>query len=163
MRRSSTTTTRKYYSLTGHLIIPEILVMSKKVWNELSAEDQALIMKVAKEAQREQRELWEAKEQESLDDDEGRTASIITEVSPEEKQRFQDAMKPVYEKHAADLRGADRAHPGSAIAVGSAGAHESPAHPPIVVIAGLDPAIQSVTVASTAQRSRNGCPDQARA
>ena len=29
--------------------------------------------------------------------------TVITEVSPEEKQRFQDAMKPVYEKHAADL------------------------------------------------------------
>ena len=36
----------KYYSKTGHLMIPEILVFSKKIWDELSKEDQALILKV---------------------------------------------------------------------------------------------------------------------
>jgi len=92
----------KYYSTTGHLIIPEILVMSKTVWNSLSKEDQDLIVKFAKEAQQEQRALWQAKEQESLADMQAHGV-VITEVSPEEKQRFQDAMKPVYEKYGADL------------------------------------------------------------
>ena len=92
----------KYYSLTGHLIIPEILVMSKSVWNEMSAEDQALIKQFAKEAQAEQRALWQAKEKESLAEMLA-NGVIVTEVSAEEKQRFQDAMKPVYETHAADL------------------------------------------------------------
>ena len=32
----------QYYSTTGHLMIPEILVFSKKVWDTLSPEDQAL-------------------------------------------------------------------------------------------------------------------------
>ena len=41
----------KYYSKTGHLMIPEILVFSKKSWDTLSKDDQALIMKLAKEAQ----------------------------------------------------------------------------------------------------------------
>ena len=94
----------KYYSLTGHLIIPEILVMSKSVWSGLSADDQALIVKFAKEAQAEQRALWQAKEKESLDDMMA-NGVVITEISPEEKQRFQDAMKPVYATHAADLVG----------------------------------------------------------
>ena len=44
--------------MTGHLMIPEILVFSKKIWETLSKEDQALILKVAKEAQQEQRKLW---------------------------------------------------------------------------------------------------------
>src|SRR5262249_46881082 len=56
----------KYYSKTGHLIIPEILVYSKKSWETLSKDDQALIMKFAKEAQQEQRKLWYEREQESL-------------------------------------------------------------------------------------------------
>ena len=94
----------KYYTLTGHLIIPEILVMSKKIWNELSREDQDLIVKFAKVAQQEQRVLWQAKEKESLENMKA-NGVVITEVSPEEKKRFQDAMKPVYEKHAADLVG----------------------------------------------------------
>src|SRR6186997_168820 len=35
----------KYYSRTGHLVIPEILVFSKKAWEALSADDRALISK----------------------------------------------------------------------------------------------------------------------
>ena len=41
----------KYYNLTGHLIIPEILVFSKRSWEKLSNEDRALIKKLAREAQ----------------------------------------------------------------------------------------------------------------
>src|SRR6187431_2819678 len=48
----------KYYSMTGHLIIPEILVFSKKSWNGLSKADQDLLLKLGKEAQAEQRSLW---------------------------------------------------------------------------------------------------------
>ena len=49
----------KYYSLTEHLIMPEILVFSKRIWDTLSKDDQALVMKFAKEAQQEQRKLWD--------------------------------------------------------------------------------------------------------
>ena len=55
----------KYYSLTGHLIIPELLVFSKKSWEGLSKDDQALVMKSAKEAQQEQRTLWYEREKAS--------------------------------------------------------------------------------------------------
>jgi tripartite ATP-independent transporter DctP family solute receptor len=90
-----------YFSTTEHLMIPEILVFSKKIWETLSAEDQELIQKLAKEAQLEQRELWMAKEQESLDDMKAHNVTI-TEVTPEEKKRFQDAMKPVWDKYGAE-------------------------------------------------------------
>ncbi len=49
----------KYYTQTNHLIIPEILVMSKVAWDKLSKEDQALFKKTAREAQMEQRVLWD--------------------------------------------------------------------------------------------------------
>jgi TRAP-type C4-dicarboxylate transport system substrate-binding protein len=49
----------KVYSLTGHLIIPEIFIFSKKTWESLSKEDQALLKKDAREAQFEQRKLWD--------------------------------------------------------------------------------------------------------
>src|SRR6187431_361724 len=57
----------KYYSLTGHLMIPELLVFSKRTWTSLSPDDRALIAKSAKEAQQEQRKLWYEKEKASLD------------------------------------------------------------------------------------------------
>src|SRR6185503_5433867 len=58
----------KYYSLTKHLIIPEILVFSKRTWETLSKEDQALIMKEAKAAQAEQWVLWSDFEKKSIAD-----------------------------------------------------------------------------------------------
>src|SRR5271166_4725613 len=45
----------KYYTLTEHLIVPEMLVFSKKTWSSLSKDDQALLLKFAKEAQAEER------------------------------------------------------------------------------------------------------------
>src|SRR6185503_4367145 len=49
----------KIYSLTGHLIIPEMFVFSKTSWDKLSKEDQALIRKHSREVQMEQRVLWD--------------------------------------------------------------------------------------------------------
>ncbi|MEO7337006.1 MAG: TRAP transporter substrate-binding protein, partial [Caldimonas sp.] len=49
----------KYYTQTNHLIIPEIFVMSKVTWDKLSKDDQALVKKFSREAQMEQRVLWD--------------------------------------------------------------------------------------------------------
>ena len=56
----------KYYSLTGHLMIPELLVFSGEPGPALSQDDRALIAKSAREAQQEQRKLWYEMEQKSL-------------------------------------------------------------------------------------------------
>jgi TRAP-type C4-dicarboxylate transport system substrate-binding protein len=88
----------KYYSLTGHLMIPEILVFSKKVWTSLPAADQQLLAKLAKESQLEQRKLWYEMEKKSLDEMK-KAGVVITEVT--NKKEFQDAVKPVWEKYGA--------------------------------------------------------------
>ena len=36
----------KYFTLTEHLIVPEMLVFSKPTWNKLSADDQALVQRI---------------------------------------------------------------------------------------------------------------------
>ena len=87
----------KYYSLTGHLMIPEILVFSKKTWDTLSKDDQALIAKFAKEAQQEERKLWYAMEEKSRNEME-KAGVEITNI--DDKKPFQDAVKPVWEKYA---------------------------------------------------------------
>jgi tripartite ATP-independent transporter DctP family solute receptor len=53
------TTGAKYYTQTNHLIIPEVLVMSKVTWEKLTPADQALVKKFSREAQMEQRALWD--------------------------------------------------------------------------------------------------------
>ena len=52
----------KFYTVDEHLIVPEMLVFSKKTWDAMSKDDQALFMKFAKEAQQEERKLWEVYE-----------------------------------------------------------------------------------------------------
>src|SRR6476646_6408448 len=86
----------KYYSLTSHLMIPEIVVFSKKTWDTLGKDDQALIAKFAKEAQQEERTLWYAMEQKSRSEMEKAGVEII---NIDDKKPFQDAVQPVWEKY----------------------------------------------------------------
>jgi len=85
----------KYYTLTEHLIIPEILVFSKKIWETLSKEDQALIQKFAKEAQLEERKLWAEMEEKSLQQMRDAGVEIIKIA---DKKPFVAAVKPVWDK-----------------------------------------------------------------
>ena len=88
----------KFYTIDEHLIVPEMLVFSKKAWDGMSKEDQALILKFAKEAQQEERKLWIAYEQQAMD--KAKAAGIqIIQVSDADKKAFQDAVKPVWDKY----------------------------------------------------------------
>lgn len=88
----------KFYTLDEHLIVPEMLVFSKKAWDAMSKEDQALLIKFSKEAQQEERKLWAAYEQQAMD--KAKAAGIqIIQVSDTDKKAFQDAVKPVWDKY----------------------------------------------------------------
>lgn len=89
-------TAAKYYSLTEHLIIPEILCFSKRSWTALSADDQALIRKFAREAQLEERELWKKYETTAMEKAKAAGCEIV-EIA--DKKPFQDAVKPVWDKY----------------------------------------------------------------
>jgi tripartite ATP-independent transporter DctP family solute receptor len=94
----------KYYSLTEHLIIPEILVFSRASWDKLSKDDQALIAKLSKEAQQEQRKLWLEREVQSMETVKKAGIEVLT-FTPDQKKRFQDAVKPVWDKYGAKYAG----------------------------------------------------------
>jgi len=86
----------KFYTLDEHLIVPEILVMSRKIWDTLSAADQALVTKFGHEAQQEERVLWNKYEKDAMD--KAKAAGItITEIA--DKKPFQAAVKPVWDKY----------------------------------------------------------------
>jgi tripartite ATP-independent transporter DctP family solute receptor len=89
-------TAAKHYSLTEHLIIPEVLMFSKKAWTSLSADDQTLIKKFAREAQLEERELWKKYEQTAMDKAKAAGCEIV-EIA--DKTPFQNAVKPVWDKY----------------------------------------------------------------
>jgi TRAP-type C4-dicarboxylate transport system substrate-binding protein len=75
-----------------------MLVMSKKIWDSMSKDDQALLKKVAREAQLDERKLWDAYEKQAMD--KAKAAGIqIIQVSAADKKAFQDAVKPVWDKY----------------------------------------------------------------
>ena len=88
----------KNYTLTEHLIVPEMLVFSKKTWNALSKDDQALLLKLSKETQAEERVLWNKVEAEAFVK---MKAAGIVPVKLADKKPFQDAVKPVWDKYGA--------------------------------------------------------------
>jgi tripartite ATP-independent transporter DctP family solute receptor len=89
-------TSAKYLSLTEHLIIPEVLVFSRRAWNNLSADDQNLLKKFAREAQLEERELWMKYEQQAMEKAKAAGCQIV-EIA--DKAPFQNAVKPVWDKY----------------------------------------------------------------
>jgi tripartite ATP-independent transporter DctP family solute receptor len=84
----------KFYSRTEHSMAPEMLLMSKRVWDKLPAADQAMIRTAAKESVAFQRQKWDEQEAKSLAAVKAGGAEII-EV---DKKGFQDVMGPVYAK-----------------------------------------------------------------
>ena len=87
----------KYYTLTEHSMAPEILVFSKKIWDTLSKDDQALIRRLAKDSVAEMRRLWDDREAKARKATEAAGAQVIAVAG---KAEFVDAMKPVYERFA---------------------------------------------------------------
>jgi len=88
----------KFYTIDEHLIVPEMLVFSKKIWDTMSKDEQAALMKFSKEAQQEERKLWAEYEKQAMD--KAKAAGIqIIEISDADKKAFQDAVKPVWDKY----------------------------------------------------------------
>ena len=91
----------KVYSLTGHLIIPEIFVYSKASWDKLPKADQDLIRKLSREAQLEQRKLWDAYVAEAT----GKLKAAGIKFVPADKEAFYKATQPVRDKYGAKYSG----------------------------------------------------------
>ncbi len=89
----------KYYTLDQHLIVPEVLVMSKMSWDKLSPEDQALVREAAKASTPVMRELWQEQEKASEEKIRAAGVEIVTDI---DKTPFIEAMVPVYEKYVTD-------------------------------------------------------------
>ena len=86
------------FSETQHVMSPEVLVFSKKVWDTLTPNEQASLRKAAKASVPYYQKLWEAKETAAR-------ASVlkagvkIIPASEIDKKSFQDAEKPVWDKY----------------------------------------------------------------
>ena len=86
----------QYYTLDQHLIVPEVLVMSKKTWDSLTPEEQTAVRESARASVPVMRELWDKQEKISEAKVEAAGVKVITDI---DKTPFIKAMEPVYAKY----------------------------------------------------------------
>jgi tripartite ATP-independent transporter DctP family solute receptor len=82
----------KQYSLTEHTRVPDVLIISQKIWQSLPQHERVWIQQAATESVAFQRELWKEKTQEALDI----VASRGVQIHRPEKQPFVDATASMY-------------------------------------------------------------------
>lgn len=101
IERSKFFEVQKHLSLTGHIFNPQSLIISQKTWSRLNEDEKAMIRQAAVEAQKFQREVTAA----SMDKSRAALEKgiAINDVSPAEKDRFRERVKPVIEKFSKDL------------------------------------------------------------
>jgi TRAP-type C4-dicarboxylate transport system substrate-binding protein len=82
-----------YYSMNEHTALPDVVIVSTKVWNSLNQEEQQWLQEAADESALYQYELWEASTQKSLD--ELKKAGVV--ITYPNKEPFRQAVQPMYE------------------------------------------------------------------
>ena len=84
----------KYYYLDEHTIIPDVLLMSLKVWNSMSAEQQGMIQQAADESLDFQRKIWDKMVEEDL----RKVREAGVEIGYPDKRPFMEKVRPLYEE-----------------------------------------------------------------
>ncbi len=82
-----------YYTLTEHTMGPEVLVMSVRAWESLSAEDQVIFKEAARESSRHMREIWTGLEEASRQQARANGNTIVENF---DRKPFEKAMNAVH-------------------------------------------------------------------
>ncbi|WP_376090747.1 TRAP transporter substrate-binding protein [Roseomonas sp. CCTCC AB2023176] len=90
---------QRYLSVTRHAYTPFLVLYSKRLWDQLSAEDQATLRTCAIEGRDEQRRVSRASEAQSLANIR-RAGMQVNEIAPAELERMRQQAQTVYQRHA---------------------------------------------------------------
>ncbi|MGC3964217.1 MAG: TRAP transporter substrate-binding protein [Rhodocyclaceae bacterium] len=93
---------QKYFSITRHIYNPQALIISKKLWDQLNADERKIIVDAANEATAFQRKLSRDSDQAAIDALK-KNGMQVNEVSAAEMARFRDKVKPVVAKAAQNI------------------------------------------------------------
>ena len=88
-----------YYTLTEHTMGPEVLVVSPRAWESLSAEDQNIFRDAARKSSAYMRDLWHGLEERSRQQARAAGNTIISEF---DRKPFEQAMNTIYAKTVTD-------------------------------------------------------------
>lgn len=93
---------QKHLSLTRHVYNPLVLLVSRKAWDGLSADEKRILQAAADETRGEQRRVSREMEQKSIANVKAKGV-IVTDVSAAERARMRDKVRPVTEKFTREI------------------------------------------------------------
>jgi TRAP-type transport system periplasmic protein len=93
---------QKYLSVTKHNYTPLILLVSKKFWDKLSADEQKVLQDSASEARLYQRKVNRELDEKSLQTLKAKGMEVNV-VSPQEIARMREKVKPVVDKYTKEV------------------------------------------------------------
>ena len=90
---------QKYFSTTRHIYNPQMMLVSKKFWDQLSADEKKILQDAANEARDYQRKVAREMDEKSRQTLIKTRACRSTTSAPPELARMRDKVKPVIDKH----------------------------------------------------------------
>jgi tripartite ATP-independent transporter DctP family solute receptor len=91
----------QYYAVTEHTMGPEVLVMSRRAWQELSDADRAIFRAAARDSSKFMREQWQSWEEQSRKQAAEAGVTIIGNL---DRKPFEDVTRPLRDEMRADPR-----------------------------------------------------------
>lgn len=88
----------KYYSMDEHTIVPDVMIMSKRIWDKLSEQEKKWLQQAADESAALERKLWAESEIESLE----AVQKAGVKINYPDKQPFIDKVQPQIESYRND-------------------------------------------------------------
>lgn len=95
----------KVFSKDEHAMIPDVLVMSSKVWDTIAPEDQEIILEAAHESTESHKIAWEAAIDEAVE--EAKNTMGVTFVEDVDKDAFRAATEDMVEEYCQQYPGVD--------------------------------------------------------
>lgn len=93
----------KVYSTDQHAMIPDVMVMSSKVWKNISPEDQQIILEAARESTESHKIAWDSAIQQAIE--EAKTTMGVEFVNDVDKEAFREATSGMIDDYCAQYPG----------------------------------------------------------
>lgn len=93
----------KVYSTDQHAMIPDVMVMSAKVWRGISPEDQQIILEAAHESTESHKIAWDAAIDEAVE--EAKAQMNVTFVDDVDKEAFREATSGMVDEYCQEYPG----------------------------------------------------------
>lgn len=87
----------KVYSVDQHAMIPDVLIMSEKVWETISPEDQEIILEAAHDSTDAHKVMWDSAVEEAVK--EAQETMGVEFVYDVDKEAFREATQPMIEAY----------------------------------------------------------------